>query len=83
MNALERDWSEVSGVKAARAEAADNPKLFGADCVLTGSERVKLLAFRVALNWRGILEQVSVDADAVRRNQDNIAGPRHNGLDER
>jgi hypothetical protein len=56
VNALERDRAEISGVKTAWAEAADNPKLFGVDSVLPNGEGAKLLAFRVALNRRGIFE---------------------------
>ena len=83
MNAFEWDWPEVPRVKTARAEAADDPKLFGANSVLPDCEGVKLLAFRVALNRRGILELVSVHADAAGRDRDKIAGPGHNGLNQR
>ena len=82
MNAFERDWSEVSRIEAAWTEAADNPKLFGVDSVLPNGEGAKLLAFRVALDRRGVLEHVSVDADAVGRDRDKIAGSGHNGLNE-
>ena len=83
MDAPERNWPKVPGIKAARAERTDNPKLVRANAILSVGKRTKLLAFGVALDRGGIWQWASIDADGIRRYRDKIARPGHNGLDKR